>query len=259
MIHGNASWGAKVVYGDTDSLFVHLPGISKIRAFEIGNQIVDAVTRSNPEPVKLKFEKVYHPCVLLAKKRYVGFMYEKVHDVEPVFDAKGIETVRRDGCPAVAKIMESCLKYSYVCFLMLTCIRILFRTKNLSQIKSYLYQQWANIMTGHVSLPDFIISKEVKLGTYSTRGNLPPGANLSTKKMEQDDRNEPQYGERVPYLVVHAGPQHRLIDAVVSPEELVANRSLRLHATYYITKQIIPSLSRIMNLIGVGKSTLKYD
>ena len=29
---------------------------------------------------------------------------------DPVYEAKGIETVRRDGCPAVAKILEKCLR-----------------------------------------------------------------------------------------------------------------------------------------------------
>jgi len=48
--------------------------------------------------------------VLLAKKRYVGFKYESVDDVEPAFDAKGIETVRRDGVLAQRKMVENCIK-----------------------------------------------------------------------------------------------------------------------------------------------------
>lgn len=36
-------------------------------------------------------------------------MYESPDQEEPEFDAKGIETVRRDGCPAVAKVSRSCL------------------------------------------------------------------------------------------------------------------------------------------------------
>lgn len=47
---------------------------------------------------------MYLPCVLQTKKRYVGYMYESLDQKDPVFDAKGIETVRRDGCPAVAKV-----------------------------------------------------------------------------------------------------------------------------------------------------------
>jgi DNA polymerase zeta len=47
-----------VVYGDTDSLFVYLPGKSKDDAFRIGNEMADTVTSLNPRPIKLKFEKV---------------------------------------------------------------------------------------------------------------------------------------------------------------------------------------------------------
>ena len=47
-----------MVYGDTDSLFVLVKGVAKERAFEIGKEIVHAVTAQNPKPVKLKFEKV---------------------------------------------------------------------------------------------------------------------------------------------------------------------------------------------------------
>jgi len=50
--------GAKVVYGDTDSLFVHLPGKSMAEAFAAGRAIATAVTDANPKDVVLKFEKV---------------------------------------------------------------------------------------------------------------------------------------------------------------------------------------------------------
>ena len=51
--------------------------------------------------------QVYQPCALITKKRYVGYMYETLDQKEPVFDAKGIETVRRDNCPAVGKVCKS--------------------------------------------------------------------------------------------------------------------------------------------------------
>ena len=49
--------------------------------------------------------KVYYPCILQTKNRYCGYMYETPDQTEPVYDAKGIETVRRDTCPAVAKVI----------------------------------------------------------------------------------------------------------------------------------------------------------
>ena len=82
--------GCRVVYGDTDSIFVVLPGRTIKEAFGIGHQMAEAITRDNPKPVKLKFEKVYRPCLLQTKKRYVGYMYEHADQQEPVFDAKGI-------------------------------------------------------------------------------------------------------------------------------------------------------------------------
>lgn len=104
MVESNKVWRSKVVYGDTDSLFVLVPGRSREEAFRIGNEIVAAVSEDNPNPIKLKLEKVYQPSILQTKKRYVGYMYETPDQKEPIYEAKGIETVRRDGCPAVAKV-----------------------------------------------------------------------------------------------------------------------------------------------------------
>ncbi|KAJ9226547.1 hypothetical protein DTO271D3_3487 [Paecilomyces variotii] len=239
LIHSVERWGAEVVYGDTDSLFVYLKGRSREQAFDIGEEIAKTVTEMNPRPIKLKFEKVYHPCVLLAKKRYVGFKYERRDQVEPEFDAKGIETVRRDGTPAEQKIEEKALK-------------ILFKTADLSQVKRYFQNQCAKIMQGRVSIQDFCFAREVRLGTYSEKGLPPPGALISVKRMLEDPRLEPQYGERVPYVVITGAPGSRLIDRCVAPEVLLHDAQLELDAEYYITKNIIPPLERIFNLVGAN-------
>ena len=70
--------------------------------------MAELVTSKSPNPVELKFEIVYFPSVLMSKKRYCGHKYE-TEDSSPVFDAKGIETVRRDGCNLVSKILEKSL------------------------------------------------------------------------------------------------------------------------------------------------------
>ena len=55
----------------------------------------------------------------------------------------------------------------------------------------------------------------------SERGLPPPGAYLSLKRMKEDRRAEPQYGERVPYVIAYDGPNSRLIDCARSPEDFV--------------------------------------
>lgn len=238
-IHSMDKWGAEVVYGDTDSLFIHLKGRTRDQAFDIGNEIAKAITDMNPQPIKLKFEKVYHPCILLAKKRYVGYKYESRDQVKPEFDAKGIETVRRDGTPAEQKIEEKALK-------------LLFETADLTKIKTYFQSQCDKIMRGQVSVQDFCFAREVRLGSYSDKGPPPPGALIATRKVLEDARAEPQYGERVPYVVISGAPGARLIDRCVAPEDLLNNDHCTIDAGYYITKNLIPPLERIFNLVGAN-------
>ncbi|GAY60125.1 hypothetical protein CUMW_199630 [Citrus unshiu] len=248
-VNENEKWKAKVIYGDTDRytvciyMFVLLKGRTVKQSFQIGHEIASAITAMNPNPVTLKMEKVYHPCFLLTKKRYVGYSYENSEQTEPIFDAKGIETVRRDTCAAVAKVMEQSL-------------RLFFEHQDISEVKAYLQRQWTRILSGRVSLQDFVFAKEVRLGTYSTRSSssLPPAAIVATKAMRADPRAEPRYAERVPYVVVHGDPGARLVDLVVDPLDLLAIDSpYRLNDLYYINKQIIPALRRASTRILPGK------
>ncbi|XP_072974935.1 DNA polymerase zeta catalytic subunit isoform X1 [Typha angustifolia] len=239
-VNEHPMWKARVVYGDTDSMFVLLKGRSLEEAFRIGKEIASAVTAMNPDPVTLKLEKVYYPCFLLTKKRYVGYSYESTDQKHATFDAKGIETVRRDTCPAVSKILER-------------SIRLIFEHQDMTEVKSYVLRQWTRILSGKVSLQDFIFAKEVRLGTYSLRSSsLPPAAIVATKAMMVDPRAEPHYGERIPYVVIHGEPGARLIDMVVDPYDLLQIDSpYRLNDLYYINKQIIPALQRVFGLLGV--------
>ena len=244
--NGKLRWpGAKVVYGDTDSVFVLLSGASKDEAFDIGEEMAKAVTQDNPKPVKLKFEKVYLPCILQTKKRYVGYMYETRDQVKPVYDAKGIETVRRDGIPATVKMLEKCL-------------RILFETKNVTLVKQYVQNQLRKISSERVSLQELTFAKEFR-GLHGYRpGACVPALELTRRFCKFDRMRVPNVGERVPYVIVYGEPGKPLIQSVRAPEEIMAEKwagkgqvlAQRINTTYYITKVIVPALSRCLSLIG---------
>ncbi|KAF9270228.1 hypothetical protein L218DRAFT_849988 [Marasmius fiardii PR-910] len=236
LITETTRWNAEVVYGDTDSLFIYLPGRTREQAFVLGQEIADTITRQNPKPMFLKFEKVYHPCVLLAKKRYVGWKFEAPDD-SPVFDAKGIETVRRDGVRAAQMMTETCLK-------------ILFRTQDLSEVKEYCCDVWGKLLEGRLPVRDFIFAKEVRLGTYEKNVAPQPGAAVAAKRSLLDPNDEPQYGERVPYVVTRGIPGIKLVDRAMDPLEFLEAGNLHLDALYYITRVLIPPLERIFNLVG---------
>ncbi|XP_058247909.1 DNA polymerase zeta catalytic subunit [Hemibagrus wyckioides] len=238
LVNDTKKWGARVVYGDTDSMFVLLKGATKEQAFKIGREIAEAVTATNPKPIKLKFEKVYLPCVLQTKKRYVGYMYESLDQKDPVFDAKGIETVRRDGCPAVAKILERSVK-------------LLFETRDISLVKQYVQRQCVKVLEGRASLQDLTFAKEYRGSASYRPGACVPALELTRRMMSHDRRWEPRVGERVPYVIVYGSPGVPLIQLVRHPLDVLQDPALRLNAIYYITKQILPPLARIFNLIGV--------
>lgn len=233
--------GATVVYGDTDSLFVKVPGATREEAFSIGERIVNRACQLFPDPITLKLEKVYQPSIMQTKKRYVGYSYESRDQVVPIFDAKGIETVRRDSCPLVQKALEK-------------SIRLLFETKNISTVKKYIQRLCHKLHLDRIPLVDYIFRKEVRLGSYK-EGHLPPAAIVATKAMERDPRTTPRHGERVPFVVIYDRPGAPLKDCVVSPADYLSAASLgqaRLNTTYYITKQILPTLDRVFSLVGVN-------
>lgn len=72
IVDSNPLWDAKVVYGDTDSLMIHLPGRNVEQAFQVGREIANTINQSNPKPIELLLEKCYYPMLTLAKKHYAG-------------------------------------------------------------------------------------------------------------------------------------------------------------------------------------------
>ena len=116
---------------------------------------------NNYHPIKFNLEKVYLPCILQTKKRYVGWKYESPSD-EPKLDDKGIETMRSDQCPVVANILREALK-------------ALFRTKQgdgysrraKSRVKRVLVNFWQKMMRGTLPISEYVFSRMLRNGYTS--------------------------------------------------------------------------------------------
>lgn len=104
-------YDAKVIYGDTDSVMVrfgcpdletamklgtssllspHLPPLMTLVSPPIGAEAAEYVTSKFVQPIKLEFEKVYFPYLLISKKRYAGLYWTKPEKYDKM-DTKGIE------------------------------------------------------------------------------------------------------------------------------------------------------------------------
>lgn len=100
---------AQVIYGDTDSVMVKFGTTTLPETMELGQEAADYVTAKFIKPIKLEFEKVYFPYLLINKKRYAGLYWTRPDKYDKM-DTKGIETVRRDNCTLVQTVIEKVLK-----------------------------------------------------------------------------------------------------------------------------------------------------
>ncbi|PQQ19738.1 hypothetical protein Pyn_23606 [Prunus yedoensis var. nudiflora] len=99
---------AEVIYGDTDSVMVQF-GVSTVEAaMNLGREAAEYISGTFIKPIKLEFEKVYYPYLLISKKRYAGLLWTSPDKFDKM-DTKGIETVRRDNCLLVKNLVNECL------------------------------------------------------------------------------------------------------------------------------------------------------
>ncbi|XP_049869672.1 DNA polymerase zeta catalytic subunit [Pectinophora gossypiella] len=239
LVKNNKQWNAKVVYGDTDSMFVVVPGGTRAEAFHIGQQIADAVTADNPSPVALKLEKVYQPCILQTKKRYVGYMYESADQEKPVYEAKGIETVRRDGCPAGVKLLQSSL-----------CL--LFSSGDMSSVKQLVCSTLSRLAAGALPLRELMFTREYHgPGGYRPGASAPPNE-IAKRILARDPRAAPRPAQRVSWVVCAGPPGAPLIKLARAEAELLAEPGLTPHVAYYATRVLLPPLHRCLSLLGAN-------
>lgn len=100
---------AEVVYGDTDSVMVKFGTEDLQEAMDLGTESAKYISSLFVSPIKLEFEKVYWPYLLINKKRYAGLYYTRTETYDKL-DTKGLETVRRDNCKLVSTVVDTCLR-----------------------------------------------------------------------------------------------------------------------------------------------------
>jgi DNA polymerase delta subunit 1 len=95
---------SQVIYGDTDSVMVKFGTSDIAKAMVLGKEAAAYVSTHFISPIKLEFEKVYCPYLLMNKKRYAGLYWTNPNSYDKM-DCKGIETVRRDNCGLVKEVV----------------------------------------------------------------------------------------------------------------------------------------------------------
>ena len=251
LIENHPVWGlehgVKCVYGDTDSVFCHLPrslcnGKTPEETVEIaeriGKEMGEYVDAHFLKPIELEFEKIYLPFLLLKKKRYCGKKYEEGH---VKIDMKGVECVRRDFCPLLVNTQKE----------MLT---ILMNTMDVDKSCQVVSRAIQDLAMNRVPLDLLTMSKKL---SRSPDEYVAMAAHVNLAKRINKERGEQHgfvAGDRVPY-VISRGKSHKVSENAVLPEEIESGKYV-IDIDYYRDKQLIPPMTRIIEKLIDNPSSL---
>jgi DNA polymerase zeta len=133
--------------------------------------------------------------------------FESKDQKKPTFEAKGLETVRRDQCALTQKILRNCLVTLF--------------QRGPDAVKAYLFRQWALILAGKLPVSDFILTGRVR-SQYRNGSMGPVQAALARRLAEADPGRVVRHKERIPYVIVATpGVSFTLRNSVVTPMELL--------------------------------------
>jgi len=204
--------GAKVRYGDTDSVMVEFDvgdrkGVEAIEySWEIGERAAEECSALFKKPNNLELEKVYCPYFLYSKKRYAAKLWTKGKDEKmhmDYIDVKGLQLVRRDNTPHMREVCKELLD-------------VVLTSSDTGPPKELAKERAIELLSGDVPNEKLILSQGLS-DSYKVAGNSvsitsPQSANINQAHVQVVNKmrmrkpgSEPQSGDRVPYLLVKTG------------------------------------------------------
>jgi len=232
-------YDAKVIYGDTDSVMVRFGVQTVEEAMKLGLEAAATVSETFIKPIKLEFEKVYFPYLLINKKRYAGLYFTRPETWDKI-DCKGIETVRRDNCPMVAKMMNSCLHQLLV-------------DRDPAGAIEFVKQTISDLLCNRIDISQLVITKELTKSD-SEYAAKQAHCELANKMRKRDAGNAPKLGDRVPYVIIAASKGTPAYQKAEDPIYVLEN-NIPIDAEYYLNNQLSKPLMRIFEpILGEGKA-----
>ena len=218
--------GAKVRYGDTDSVMVEFDvqgrkGQEAIDySWEQGEMAAEQCTKLFKAPNDLELEKVYCPYFLYSKKRYAAKMYEKNKVGEIAFkkiDVKGLQVVRRDSCPFVRETLKKLLE-------------MVLESSDPNPVITAAREAAKTLIQGNVPIEKLLMSKQL-----ASEYKVPmPHVTVRDKIRARAPGSEPQQGDRVSFVIVKG--DGKMYEKAEDPV-WVSEKNVPLDFQYYFTNQ----------------------
>ena len=233
-------YGVKVVYGDTDSVFVHFPkslcpGETREETIEnankLGIEMGEMCTKAFLPPNDLEFEKVYYPLLLKGKKRYAGFKYEP--GCKPKLDVKGFECVRRDFAPIVSKTQKKVF--------VLLC-----EQNNVEAAVQYVRQTVVDLLEGRTPIDDLILSKQLTRPPNEYKNPQPHVELAKYLQRTLPPTQAPKTGDRIDYIIKPG--RGKTFERAASPQDVIDGK-VSIDYMWYLENQLKEPLTRVFEMI----------
>ncbi|KAL2753885.1 hypothetical protein ACRALDRAFT_2108303 [Sodiomyces alcalophilus JCM 7366] len=228
---------AQVIYGDTDSVMVKFGTKELAETMKLGEEAAAFVSAKFIKPIKLEFEKVYFPYLLINKKRYAGLYWTRPDKYDKM-DTKGIETVRRDNCLLVQTVIEKVL-------------RMILIDRDVPGAQEYVKDTISDLLQNKVDMSKLVITKALAKDDYTARQ---AHVELAQRMKKRDAGSAPGLGDRVAYVMVKGPAGSRNYEKSEDPIFVLEN-NVPIDTRYYLDNQLAKPLSRIFEpILGETKA-----
>jgi DNA polymerase delta subunit 1 len=242
--------GAKVRYGDTDSVMVEFDvgerkGEEAIKySWELGERAAEECTKLFKKPNNLELEKVYYPYFLYSKKRYAAKLWTQGKDGKmnmDYIDVKGLQLVRRDNTPYMREVSKELLD-------------VILESNDTTTPKALALQRAVELLEGDVPNEKLILSQQ--LGDSYKSDNL-PHVQVRNKMRDRQPGSEPQSGDRVPYVLCKTwDPRAKAYEKAEDPKYAADNKMDIDYPYYFLNKFINPICDLIEPLFDNPKEEI---
>lgn len=224
--------GAKVRYGDTDSVMVEFDvgdrkGQEAIEySWELGERAAKECTKLFKAPNNLELEKVYCPYFLYSKKRYAAKLWTKGRDGQmhmDYIDVKGLQLVRRDNTPHVREVCKELLD-------------VVLESNDTAAPKALARKRAVELLEGEVAHEKLVLSQ--RLGDTYKSSNL-AHVKVRDKMRERQPGSEPQSGDRVPYLLLDTGDHRAKAFEKSEDPGYTRDQGLKVDYVYYFKNKFL--------------------
>ena len=217
-------FGAEVVYGDTDSIFVKFPTKDLAESIKLGIASGNRITEQCKRPYKIAYEKTFYPFILFCRKRYVGMMYETNPDITKAKrKSMGIVLKRRDNAPIVKDVFGGALD-------------ILMQERDVKKAQAFVNDMLVKVLQNEIPIEKFIVSKSLR-DDYKNPEQIAHRV-LADRMTKRDPGTAPKVGDRIQYI--YAAENSKAAKQGDRIEEVGYVRKNGLHPdnVFYITNQI---------------------